>query len=71
MSENLERAFGRVEGKLDMMIERLDRSEKAHTALSKRVTSLEGFKFRILGICTAVAIFSGVMFDVIKQKLGS
>lgn len=46
----LQRAVGRVEGKLDSFLAELERLDRDSTGLSKRVGKLEKWQTRLIGI---------------------
>jgi hypothetical protein len=57
--ETTDRDLGRVEGKLDMVLERLDAIDARHSALEPRVRKLEGKLLYFSGAAMALAIFIG------------
>jgi hypothetical protein len=50
-----ERALGRVEGKLDLLLSRFDKFDDRHAAIELRVTGLER-RFMVLTIAGAASI---------------
>lgn len=53
MTENLERGLGQVEGKLDLVIEKLNDID----TLGKRVTKLENRQYWLQGLTAGVTFF--------------
>lgn len=68
------RSQARVETKLDMIIDRLDKSDAEHEKLKVRVSALEADSSRQKGFLAAIAgtagVASGILVPVIRQKLG-
>lgn len=58
----LQRSLGRVEGKLDSLIDEFKNVNVTNDALSKRVTKLERIAAYGAGVIAAVVAIGGVIF---------
>lgn len=61
MSDEVQRALGRIEGKLD----KLDTVLAVQRGHERRISSLERWKAWTYGVATTVGIFIGLMWKVI------
>lgn len=64
MSEEIQRSLGRIEGKLDNIIDRQEKHEK-------RLDGLDEIKNKGYGILTAVAIAAGAIGSYAKAAISS
>lgn len=69
-SQELVRAVGRMEGKLDALLTRLDRSDKANAKLEDRVTALEKNQWRSSGAAAGVGGLLGMLGPNLFKLLG-
>jgi hypothetical protein len=65
MSVDIERALGRIEGKLDLLIPALGRQETRLTTVSGRVSKIEKWQNRVLG----AALATGFLFGIVMRAL--
>lgn len=63
MSEEIQRALGRIEGKLDSIIDRVDSHEE-------KISGLEKVKTQALTMVGLVTFAMTFLWDAIKHKLG-
>lgn len=63
MSEEIQRALGRIEGKLDSIIDRVDSHEE-------KISGLEKVKTQALTIAGLVTFAMTFLWDTVKHKLG-
>ncbi len=63
MSEEIQRALGRIEGKLDSIIDRVDSHEE-------KISGLEKVKTQALTIVGLVTFAMTFLWDTVKHKLG-
>ncbi len=63
MSEEIQRALGRIEGKLDSIIDRVDSHEE-------KISGLEKVKTQALTIVGLVTFAMTFLWDAVKHKLG-
>lgn len=61
--------LGRIDGKLDHVLQRQDASDKQIEALSKRVSLLEKNKAWVIGAATALSTLVGYVFPLAKDWL--
>ncbi len=68
MSDNIERALGRIEGKLDSLVKTVETTDANHlTRLndhSKRIGVLENWKSKMLGVAAAGSVVAGIVAKV-------
>jgi hypothetical protein len=61
--EDLQRGLGRVEGKLDAVLEHLKASDERHSKLEPRVRAVENRQFYVVGAAASLAfVFAKVDF---------
>lgn len=60
--------FARINGQLNVLVERSERTEKDIEQLSERVTALEQARWIALGAGTVLGIASGVVSNVLLNK---
>lgn len=63
--DHIERALGRIEGKLDLLIPALAANEDRTTKLSSRVSKIEKWQSKMLG----GAIVAGFLFGLVMRAL--
>jgi hypothetical protein len=61
MSVEIERALGRIEGKLDLLIPALGVQETRLTSMSGRVSKLEKWQSKVLGGAVAAGFLLGLV----------
>lgn len=65
----------RVDTKLDLIIERLDKTDTAHDALRQRVDALEQSRAKTAGIVAAISALSGLVTAIVvaffKSRFGN
>lgn len=64
MSDEIQRSLGRIEGKLDMMLE----TQEAH---GERLNNLDALKNKFYGIVSAVAVVAGAAGAFVKTAVAS
>lgn len=68
------RSQARLETKVDLVLERLDKSDAAHERIRLRVDNLEREQARSKGFAAAIAaiagVVTGIIVPLIKSKLG-
>lgn len=65
MSESLERSIGRIEGKIDLVLERTAVQAQALEKIDTRVTVIEEWRWKLLGASAAVGAIAGFAVKVL------
>lgn len=63
-NDDLMRAIGRIEGKIDGLLQSRDKAEEDHTVLSGRVSTLEAFRSRAYGAGGGIALLVSALWAV-------
>jgi hypothetical protein len=63
--DEVQRALGRIEGKLDLLIPALEANETRAVSLTGRVSKLEKFQSKLLG----GAVVAGFVFGLVMRAL--
>lgn len=71
MSDEIFRALGRIEGKLDAVDQTTTEIKSTLEKHNKRIKSVESFKTQALTLAAVVGAAAGVLWDLIKSKLGA
>lgn len=71
MSDEIQRSLGRIEGKLDMAIEKITTLEEKHESQGMRVSSLEGTRSYAFGVVAAIAATFGIIGSYVGKALAS
>jgi hypothetical protein len=71
MSDEIQRSLGRIEGKLDMAIEKITTLEGKHESQGMRVSSLEGTRSYAFGVIAAIATAFGVIGSYVGKAFAS
>jgi hypothetical protein len=66
---DLHRDLGRMEGKLDAIMDLTRAHGEKAEALSKRLSVVEGFQHRLMGIAAAVGAVSAYLYKHIEKTL--
>lgn len=67
---NLMLLLGRIDGKLDAALHRINKFETAHNSLADRVNNLEKMKARLLGFSLGSGLFGAGAIKVIPTIFG-
>lgn len=68
MSENIERALGRIEGKLDLLIPAIEAQERRIGQVSSRVSKLEKHQKWTAGFAAALALVAGKAWTLLAHR---
>lgn len=69
--ETLDYRLGMIQGTLDSLVTHLVRIEKQHDELRGRITDLEKWKARVLGVASALAVLVSAVVSVLADHLKS
>lgn len=71
MSVSIERALGRIEGKLDAIATEQQELKEKHLSHNIRISSIEGFKIQVITISGFVAAGISGLWQLVKVKIGA
>lgn len=74
--DEMSRGLGRVEGKLDLILQRLDAADRrdgdrqaAHDEHGRRLHSLELMAAKVAGISVTASAVVGIVVSILREKL--
>jgi len=71
MSEELFRALGRIEGKIDSIEANTAAISNKVDGHDKRINTLEGFKAQLMAVAAVVGAAGSFAWDFFKNKFGA
>jgi hypothetical protein len=66
VSVEIERALGRIEGKLDLLVPAMEAQEKRLSSVSNRVSKIEKHEKYVMGFSAAVALIAAKLGLMLK-----
>lgn len=71
MSDEIQRSLGRIEGKLDMTLDKINSLEKKQENDSVRVGSLETTRTYAFGVIATISAFFGIVGSYVGKAVAS
>lgn len=70
LDHDVQRSLGRIEGKLDLMLARIDHLDKTAGKHDERIDALEHLRTRLLAYASVASIFITAAWQILSNNFG-